>query len=288
VWAKCEHLNPGGSLKDRIALAMIERAEHQGRLRPGESTVVEATSGNTGVGLAMVCAAKAYRLTLVMPDGSSQERIQLLRSYGAEVLLTPAELRMGGAVARVRELVAQAPATVYCPDQFTNPANVDVHRRTTGPEIVAALGDVDVRAFVVGVGTGGTLSGVGQVLKERFPHCRVVAVEPESSAVLSGGAPGSHRIVGIGVGFVPKVLDRGIIDEVRTVTDRQAAATRALLARQEGLLVGMSAGAAVHTALNVALELGRANAGGGREGVVVTILCDTGERYFDPYFEVDP
>jgi cysteine synthase A len=279
VFCKCEQFNPGGSLKDRVALSMIEAAEREGRLRPGESVIVEPTSGNTGVGLALVAAAKRYRLILTMPDNMSLERRALLKAYGAELHLTPAAQVMRGAVERANEICRQNPAA-FMPQQFNNPANVEAHRRTTAPEILAQLGTRVPHAFIHGVGTGGTITGVGQVLREKHPGVRIVAVEPEKSAVLSGGPPGEHRIDGIGAGFVPAILDRGVISEVRTISERDAQRTKLELARREGLLVGISAGASVKIALDVARELGPGK-------TVVTVLCDTGERYFssDAYFE---
>jgi cysteine synthase A len=275
VFVKCEQFNPGGSVKDRVALAMIARAERQGRLVPGQSTIVEATSGNTGVGLALVSAVKHYRLILTMPDNMSLERRILLKTYGAEVHLTPAAEVMNGAVRRALELCAQNPSYVLL-EQFKNPANVEAHRRATGPEILAQLevaGAPGVDAFVCGVGTGGTITGVGQVLRQRFPSVKVVAVEPAESAVLSGRPAGEHRIDGIGAGFVPEILDRAQIDEVRTIAERDAQLVKLDLARKEGLLVGISSGAAVKIALDVARELGPGK-------TVVTVLPDTGERYF--------
>lgn len=279
VFCKCEQFNPGGSLKDRVALSMIEAAEREGRLRPGESVIVEPTSGNTGVGLALVSAAKRYRLILTMPDNMSLERRALLKAYGAELHLTPAAQVMKGAVDRANEICRANPGA-FMPQQFNNPANVEAHRRTTAPEILAQLGTRAPDAFIHGVGTGGTITGVGQVLREKHPRARIVAVEPENSAVLSGGPPGEHRIDGIGAGFVPAILDRSVISEVRTISERDAQRTKLELARREGLLVGISAGASVKIALDVARELGPGK-------TVVTILCDTGERYFssDAYFE---
>jgi cysteine synthase A len=280
VLCKCEQQNPGGSVKDRIALSMIESAEQAGLLRPGESIIVEPTSGNTGVGLALCCAVKGYRLVLTMPESMSLERRSLLAAYGAELVLTPERLDMAGAVERAESL-AKSDSRYYMPQQFKNPANPEAHRRTTGPEILAQLDALStgVDAFVAGVGTGGTITGVGQVLRQRFPKVRIIAVEPQSSAVLSGGRPALHRIQGIGAGFVPEILDRGIISEVRTVSDRDAYLCKQRLAREEGLLVGISAGAAVRVSMDVARELGPG-------ATVVTILCDTGERYFslDEYF----
>ena len=279
VFCKCEQFNPGGSLKDRVALSMIESAEREGRLRPGESVIVEPTSGNTGVGLALVSAAKGYRLILTMPDNMSLERRALLKAYGAEVHLTPAAAVMRGAVEKANEICRQNPRA-FMPQQFNNPANVEAHRRTTAPEILAQLGTRPLHAFVHGVGTGGTITGVGQVARARFPDVRIVAVEPEKSAVLSGGLPGEHRIDGIGAGFVPAILDRSVITDIRTISELDAQRTKLALARREGLLVGISAGASVKIALDVARELGPGK-------TVVTILCDTGERYFssDAYFE---
>jgi len=272
VFCKCEQFNPGGSIKDRVALSMIEAGERAGHLRPGHSVIVEPTSGNTGVGLALVSAAKRYRLILTMPDNMSLERRALLAAYGAEVFLTPAAEVMTGAVRKANELCAEHPE-YFMPQQFSNQANVEAHVRTTGPEIVAQLGARGCDAFVAAVGTGGTISGVGRVLLGRNPQTRVVAVEPEKSPVLSGGRPAAHRIDGIGAGFVPQILDRSVISEVRTISEEDAQRVKLELARREGLLVGISAGANVKIALDVARELGPGH-------TVVTILCDTGERYF--------
>ena len=279
VYCKCEQFNPGGSVKDRIAYSMIDAAEREGRIRPGESVIVEPTSGNTGVGLALVCAAKRYRLILTMPDNMSLERRALLKAYGAELHLTPAAQVMRGAVEKAIELAREIPGA-FMPQQFKNPANVEAHFRTTGPEILAQLGNRVPDAFVHGVGTGGTITGVGRVLRERRSDVQIVAVEPEKSAVLSGGPPGEHRIDGIGAGFVPEILDRSVLSEVRTISEADAQRTKLALARREGLLVGISAGASVKIALDIARELGPGK-------TVVTILCDTGERYFssDAYFE---
>ncbi|HEY2732195.1 MAG TPA: cysteine synthase A [Polyangia bacterium] len=279
IFCKCEQFNPGGSLKDRIALSMIEAAEREGRIRPGKSIIVEPTSGNTGVGLAVVCAAKGYKLILTMPDNMSLERRALLKAYGAELHLTPAADVMRGAVERAQAICRDNP-DAFMPQQFNNPANPEAHRRTTAPEILAQLGTRVPGAFVHGVGTGGTITGVGQVLRAKHPDVRIVAVEPEKSAVLSGGKPGEHRIDGIGAGFVPQILDRSVITDVRTISEADAQKTKLALARREGLLVGISAGASVKIALDVARELGPGK-------TVVTILCDTGERYFssDAYFE---
>jgi cysteine synthase A len=285
VWVKCEQFNPAGSVKDRIALSMIEAAEKAGRIRPGESVIVEPTSGNTGIGLALVCAVKGYHLVLTMPESMSLERRSLLRAYGAELILTPAERAMEGAVAKAEELCRKNP-TYFMPQQFQNPANPDVHRRTTAEELAAQLASLAptatgsaIDAFVAGVGTGGTITGVGEVFKSRFPSCRIIAVEPATSAVLSGEKIGPHKIQGIGAGFVPQILNRGVIDEIRKVADRDAYQTKIELARKEGLLVGISAGANAFVAAQVARELGPGKR-------VVTVMCDTGERYFslDEYF----
>ncbi len=279
VFCKCEQFNPGGSLKDRVALSMIEAAERDGLITPGESVIIEPTSGNTGVGLALVAAAKRYKLILTMPDNMSLERRALLRAYGAVLHLTPAAQVMRGAIDRAMELAHDNP-DAFMPQQFNNPANVDAHFKTTGPEIVAQMGNRIPDAFVHGVGTGGTITGVGRVLRPLRPDVRIVAVEPEKSAVLSGGPPGEHRIDGIGAGFIPAILDRSVITDVRTISELDAQKTKLALARREGLLVGISAGASVKIALDIARELGPGK-------TVVTILCDTGERYFssDAYFE---
>jgi cysteine synthase A len=282
VFVKCEQFNPGGSVKDRVALAMITRGEREGRLLRGKSVIVEPTSGNTGVGLALVAAVRGYRLILTMPENMSIERRMLLKAYGTEVILTPAAHTMQGAVDKAAELCAQNPDFVS-PQQFRNPANVEAHLRATGPEIVAQLaeaGRASCDAFVAGVGTGGTVTGVGRVLRAAFPQVRIVAIEPSQSAVLSGRPAGEHRIDGIGAGFVPEILDRSIVSEVRTIADEEAQAVKLALARREGLLVGISSGAAVKIALEVARELGPGK-------TVVTVLPDTGERYFssDESFE---
>ncbi len=269
ILAKLESLNPAGSVKDRIALAMVEEAEREGRLRPGD-TIVEPTSGNTGVGLAMVAAVRGYRLILTMPEDMSPERRALLKRYGAEVVLTPAIEGMSGAVFAAQELVREHPA-YFMPQQFVNPANPDVHRRTTAQEILKATGG-EVDAFVAGVGTGGTITGVGQVLRREVPGVRIVAVEPAASPVLQGGRFRPHGIQGIGASFIPGVLDRDLLEEIIGVHDGEAKAMAGRLAREEGLLVGISAGANVVAALQVGARLGP-----GR--TVVTILPDTGERY---------
>ena len=279
VFCKCEQFNPGGSLKDRVALSMIEAAERDGLITPGKSVIIEPTSGNTGVGLALVAAAKSYKLILTMPDNMSLERRALLKAYGAELHLTPAAAVMRGAVERATELAADNP-NAFMPQQFNNPANVAAHFLTTGPEIVAQMGSRVPDAFIHGVGTGGTITGVGRVLRALRADVRIIAVEPAKSAVLSGGPAGEHRIDGIGAGFVPAILDRSVISEVRTISEEDAQRTKLALARREGLLVGISAGASVKIALDIARELGPGK-------TVVTILCDTGERYFssDAYFE---
>lgn len=269
VLGKLESLNPAGSVKDRIALAMIGAAERAGLLKPG-STIVEPTSGNTGIGLAMVAAARGYRLILTMPEDMTLERRRLLARFGAELIVTPAIEGMSGAVFAAQELCAQHP-DYFMPAQFDNPANPQIHRETTAEEIWAATeGRID--AFVAGVGTGGTITGVGSVLKERRPEARIVAVEPARSPVLAGGRPRPHAIQGIGASFVPSVLDRRVIDELMAVTDEDAMAMALRLTREEGLLVGVSSGANVWAAGQVAARLAPGQ-------VVVTMLCDTGERY---------
>jgi cysteine synthase A len=276
LFAKLEAFNPGGSVKDRIGVAMIEAAEREGRIEPGRTTIVEATSGNTGIALAFVCAARGYELILTLPQGMSREREGLLRLYGARVDVTESLGGMSEAVDAARALAVRD--DVFLPDQFSNPANPEIHRRSTGPELWDALdGRIDV--FVAGVGTGGTVTGVGEVLKQRNPDCRVVAVEPSSSAVLSGGPPGPHKIQGIGAGFVPQVLNRELLDEVIAVDDEQAIETARALARREGVLAGISCGAAVWAALQIAA---REEFRGAR---IATILPDSGERYVStPFF----
>jgi cysteine synthase A len=269
IVAKVEFFNPGGSVKDRIAVAMIEAAERSGKLRPG-GVIVEPTSGNTGIGLAMVAAVKGYRVILTMPETMSAERQALLEHLGAEIVLTSGEDGMNGAVAEARRLAEQHGA--FMPDQFTNAANPDVHRRSTAQEIIADLEGRRPDVFVAGVGTGGTITGVGQVLKEAFSKITIVAVEPADSPVLSGGQAGRHGLQGIGAGFVPGNYDRDVVDEVVTVTDDQALETSRELAQKEGILAGISSGAALYAALLLA---GRA--GEGR--LVLTVFPDTGERY---------
>jgi cysteine synthase A len=277
VWGKCEMMNPGGSVKDRIALAMIEAAERAGQIRPGESTLVEPTSGNTGIGLALVSAVKGYRLILTMPESMSLERRNLLRAYGAEIVLTPEDRTMEGAVTLATQM-CRKPNHVML-QQFQNPANPEIHRRTTGPEIIDQMDGLSIDGFVAGVGTGGTITGVGSVLREHNPDVKIIAVEPDKSAVLSGEPPGPHKIQGIGAGFIPAVLDTNIYDRVARIQDEDAYRMRQRLAHEEGLLVGISAGAAMVAALELARELGP-----GKN--VVTVLCDTGERYFslDAFF----
>jgi cysteine synthase A len=275
LFGKLEALNPGGSVKDRIGVAMIEAAERDGRIEPGRTTIVEATSGNTGIALAFVCAAKGYDLVLTLPQGMSRERESLLRLYGARVQLTESLGGMGEAVEAARAM-ARAD-DVFLPDQFSNPANPEAHRRTTGPEIERAMeGRVDV--LVAGVGTGGTITGVGELLRERNPELLVVAVEPRSSAVLSGGPPGPHRIQGIGAGFVPPVLNRELLDEILTVTDEDAIQTAWICARRVGLLAGISGGAALSAALRVAARPES------KQKRIVVIIPDSGERYVSQAF----
>jgi len=274
VLAKMESLNPGGSVKDRIAVAMVEDAEQRGILKPG-ATLVEPTSGNTGIGLAMVCAVRGYRLILTLPDDMSQERQRLLSRYGAEIHLTPAIEGMTGAVFAAQEMCKEHPE-YFMPMQFENKANPDIHRRTTALEILEAT-EERIDAFVTGVGTGGTITGVGEVLKERIPGIRVIGVEPARSPVLSGGRPRPHGIQGIGASFVPGVLNREILDDVIQVRDEDATATARRLAREEGLLVGISSGANVWAACQVASTMAS-------DRIVVTVLCDTGERYLSVAF----
>ncbi len=269
VWAKLENYNPGGSVKDRICLAMVEKAEREGRLKPGD-TIVEPTSGNTGIGLALVCAVKGYSLILTMPDTMSEERRSLLAAYGAKLVLTPDTRGMHGAIAKAEELVRANPG-YYMPQQFSNSANPEAHYAHTGPELMEQLDQID--AFISGVGTGGTISGVGRYLREHLKNRPlIVAVEPKSSPVLEGGEAGFHKIQGIGAGFVPENLDTKIYDEVIAVSDEDATRYSRRLAREEGLLVGISSGANCCAALQIAKRLGRGK-------IVVVVFCDTGERY---------
>ncbi len=278
IYGKAEFYNPGGSVKDRICLNMIDEAEKEGLLKPG-STIVEPTSGNTGIGLALVAAVRGYKLILVMPEGMSLERASLLSSYGAQLVLTPAREGMRGSIKEAESILEQNPE-YFMPNQFSNPANPAMHRKTTALEIWDAL-DGKVDAFVAAVGTGGTITGCGEVFKEKNPNVKIVAVEPTGSPVLSGGEAGPHKIQGIGAGFVPAVLNRSLLDQIVTVTDEEAYQTTKQLAKKEGLLVGISAGANVFAAQKVAESLGK-----GKN--VVTILCDTGERYLsiEKYFNI--
>jgi cysteine synthase len=276
VCAKLEYFNPGGSVKDRIGVAMIDAAEEKGLVERGRSVIVEPTSGNTGIALAMVCAARGYELILTLPEGMSRERAKLLRAYGAEVRETPSLGGMGEAVALAEEIREQRKG--FMPQQFSNPANPEIHRLTTAEEIWRDTAG-EIGAFVAGVGTGGTITGVGRMLRERSPDALIVAVEPATSPVLSGGAPGPHKIQGIGAGFVPEVLDRSVIDETITVDDEDALETARLAAQKEGVLAGISAGANIRAALEVAA---RPELEGRR---VVTVVCDSGERYMSlPFF----
>jgi cysteine synthase A len=269
IFVKLESFNPGGSIKDRIALSMIEDAENKGLLKPG-STIIEPTSGNTGIGIAMICAVKGYRCILVMPESMSLERIYILKSYGAEVVLTPAYEGMEGSIKKADELNKKIENSIIL-RQFDNPANPEIHRKTTAQEILRVMDKID--AFVAGIGTGGTITGVGEILKKTNPDIQIVAVEPAASAVLSGEKPGPHKIPGIGAGFIPSILNLSIIDRIIKVSDNDAYKMSTRLAREEGLFVGISAGANVYASLEVAKKLGR-----GKK--VVTVLPDTGERYF--------
>ncbi|MBI3584968.1 MAG: cysteine synthase A [Nitrospinae bacterium] len=278
IYAKVEYFNPGGSVKDRIALSMVVNAEKKGLLKKG-GTIVEPTSGNTGIGLALVGAVKGYRVILVMSDDMSDERRNILKSYGAQIELTKAKFGMQGAIDRAEELTKRHHG-YFMPQQFNNPANPEIHRRTTAKEILKAMDDDQIDAFVSGVGTGGTITGVGEVLKTKNKEIKIVAVEPKTSAVLSGGKPGPHMIQGIGAGFIPKVLNTGIINEIIPVSDEDSFHMAKGLSKEEGLLVGFSSGAACFAALKVAERLGK-----GKN--VVAIFPDTGTRYlsFQKYFE---
>ncbi|MDP4128403.1 MAG: cysteine synthase A [Bacillota bacterium] len=268
VYVKIESFNPGGSIKDRIALGMIRDAEERGLLRPG-GTIVEPTSGNTGIGLAMIAAARGYRLIVVMPDTMSVERRMLMAAYGAEFVLTPGAEGMNGAIKEAKRLIDENP-DYFMPQQFENPANPEAHRRSTALELLDQLSGID--AFVAGIGTGGTITGVGEIIKARLPELKIVGVEPASSPVLSGGKPGPHKLQGIGAGFVPEVLNKSLLDEVIQVSNESAYALTRRLASEEGLLVGISSGAAISAALQIAERLGE-----GKK--VVVIAPDTGERY---------
>lgn len=269
VYVKLEFFNPGGSVKDRIALSMIERAEEEGKLSAG-GTIIEPTSGNTGIGLAMVGAAKGYKVKIVMPDTMSMERRQLMKAYGAELILTPGAEGMKGAIAKATSLAEEN--GYFMPLQFDNPANPSIHEKTTAKEVEAAFEDLDLDAFVAGIGTGGTITGVGHELKKVYPEIQIIAVEPTESPVLEGGKPGPHKIQGIGAGFVPKVLDTEVYGEVLAVSSDAAMETARQAAEKEGLLVGISAGAAIHAAIETAKKLGK-----GKK--VLTVIPDNGERY---------
>jgi cysteine synthase A len=281
VYVKLEFQNPGASVKDRIAISMVEVAEREGKLKPGD-TIIEPTSGNTGIGLAMVAAAKGYNAILVMPETMSVERRNLLRAYGAQLVLTPGPEGMKGAIKRAEELLAENP-TYFMPQQFKNQANVKVHTETTGPEIVEAIQahDGQLDAFVSGIGTGGTITGAGKVLRESFPNIQIYAVEPSASPVLSGGKPGPHKIQGIGAGFVPDILDTEVYNEVIAVDNEDAFETSRRVAKEEGILGGISSGAAIFAALKVAKQLGKGKR-------VVAIVPSNGERYLStPLYQFD-
>jgi cysteine synthase A len=278
IYLKLEFFNPGGSVKDRISLSMIEGAEERGEIKPGD-TIIEPTSGNTGIGLAMVAAAKGYRSILIMPETMSIERRNLLQAYGAELVLTPGAEGMKGAIAKAEEIKQEHPE-YFMPQQFENTDNVKIHRETTAQELLSQV-DGQIDAFVAGIGTGGTITGVGEVLKEHFPELQIVAVEPTDSPVLSGGNPGPHKIQGIGAGFVPPILNTDIYDEIITVDNEEAFIWARKLAREEGILGGISSGAAVAAALKVARRLGA-----GKK--VVAVLASSGERYLTtPLFQFD-
>jgi cysteine synthase len=272
IYVKLEYQNPGSSVKDRIAISMVEVAEKEGKLKPGD-TIVEPTSGNTGIGLAMVAAAKGYKAILVMPETMSLERRNLLRAYGAQLVLTPGAEGMKGAIRKAEELAAENPS-YFIPQQFKNPANVKVHVETTGPEIVEAIKSFDGKldAFVAGIGTGGTITGTGEVLKQNFPGVKIIAVEPSASPVLSGGKPGPHKIQGIGAGFVPDILNTEIYDQIIPVDNDDAFETSRRVAKEEGILGGISSGAAIFAALQVAKQLGKGKR-------VIAVLPSNGERY---------
>jgi cysteine synthase A len=276
VYLKLEYFNPGSSVKDRIGLAMIEAAEQQGVIKPGD-TIVEPTSGNTGIGLAMIAAAKGYKAVFVMPETMSLERRNLLRAYGAELVLTPGPEGMKGAIAKAEELVKEH--GYFLPQQFQNPANPEVHKRTTGKEIAEQMDQLD--AFVAGIGTGGTITGAGSVLREKFPEIKIYAVEPKDSPVLSGGKPGPHKLQGLGAGFVPPVLNTDVYDEVIQITTEQAFEAARRAGREEGILGGISSGAAIAAAIEVGKKLGK-----GKK--VLAIIPDNGERYLStPLYQYD-
>ncbi|UXR78533.1 MULTISPECIES: cysteine synthase A [unclassified Staphylococcus] len=278
IYVKLEYQNPGGSVKDRIALAMIEQAEKEGKIKPGD-TIVEPTSGNTGIGLAFVCAAKGYKAVFTMPETMSQERRNLLKAYGAELVLTPGSEAMKGAIKKAKELKEEH--GYFEPQQFENLANPRVHELTTGPELVEQFEGKTIDAFLAGVGTGGTLSGVGKVLKEKYPDIQIVAIEPEDSPVLSGGEPGPHKLQGLGAGFVPGTLNTDIYEEVIKVGNEVAMETSRRVAKEEGILGGISSGAAIHAAIQKAKELGKGK-------TVVTVLPSNGERYLStPLYNFD-
>ncbi|RIN98583.1 cysteine synthase A [Mammaliicoccus sciuri] len=269
VYVKLEYQNPGSSVKDRIGLAMIEAAEKEGEIKPGD-TIIEPTSGNTGIGLAMVAAAKGYKAVFVMPDTMSSERRALLKAYGAELVLTPGAEGMKGAIKKAKELKEET--GYFEPQQFENPANPKVHELTTGPELVEQFEGLQIDAFLAGVGTGGTLSGAGKVLKEKYPNIQVVAIEPEASPILSGGSPGPHKLQGLGAGFVPDTLNTDVYDDVIKVGNEEAMEMSRKVAKEEGILGGISSGAAIVAALKKAKELGAGK-------TVVTVLPSNGERY---------
>ncbi|GAB6928045.1 cysteine synthase A [Paenibacillus sp. JCM 10914] len=272
IYLKLEYQNPGASVKDRIAISIVEEAEKDGRLKPGD-TIIEATSGNTGIGLAMVAAAKGYKAVIVMPETMSLERRNLLRAFGAELVLTPGSEGMNGAVKKAEEILKEN-AGFFMAEQFKNQANVKIHRETTGPEIVEAIQSVggSLDAFVAGIGTGGTITGAGEVLKSEFPGIKIVAVEPAASPILAGGKPGPHKIQGIGANFIPDILNQEIYDEIVHVENDDAFETSRRVAKEEGVLGGISSGAAVYAALKVAKELGKGKR-------VVAVIPSNGERY---------
>lgn len=272
IYLKLEYQNPGASVKDRIAISIVEEAEKDGRLKPGD-TIIEATSGNTGIGLAMVAAAKGYKAVIVMPETMSLERRNLLRAYGAELVLTPGSEGMNGAVKKAEEILKEN-AGFFMAEQFKNQANVKIHRETTGPEIVEAIQSIggSLDAFVAGIGTGGTITGAGEVLKEKYPDIKIIAVEPAASPILAGGKPGPHKIQGIGANFIPEILNQEVYDEIVHVENDDAFETSRRVAKEEGVLGGISSGAAVYAALKVAKELGKGKR-------VVAVIPSNGERY---------